>query len=264
MAKSGETLALALVCSTAISVAVQVPFSFSATQAAAPAVQAAKERSPDASAGPFLPAEAWNADELLASPEVVKEASPQPVMDGAQLTYTLHVTHTGAVTLTDILPAQVTPSGNQTWTTLIKPGHASTQALAVTVTEDYSGPLTNRVQVTTAEGARGSTSLTMYANACTAVLPGDLREYSSGLPPQEWDPRLDDLGVKLEPASIEPGEPFWRLVAAQWADPSEPAGRHNVFFRGPGREWGTCCGPAGGRRMAWGRAGHIRQAWPAA
>lgn len=251
MAKSRERIVPALACSMAISMAVQVPFSVSATQAASPAVQTAMERSSDASAGPSLPAGAWNADELLASPEVVKEASPQPVMDGAQLTYTLHVTNTGAATLTatitDVLPAQVIPSGSQTWTALIKAGRAWTQALAVTVTEGYSGPLTNRAQVTTAEGARGITSVTTCANLCTAVLPVVLREYSSRLPPREWDPRLDNLGVK---SSNRPPSNQASPTGAWW----RPNGRTPAS-----RQTGTIS-----LSRSWTRMGHVLRAsrWP--
>ncbi len=234
MVKSREKMVLALVSSLAISMTILVLISISATLAAAPPVQTVRQGSSNLSAGPLLAAPAWGADRFLASLEVAKTASPQPVLDGAQLTYTLHITNTGGVTLTatitDVLPAQVSPGGSPTWTARIKPGSAWTQTLAVTVTEGYTGPLTNQVQVTTAEGASGTASVTTCANLCSAALPLVLREHASALPPRDWDPRLDDLGVVLEPAPIEPGEPHWRLVAAQWADPVESVGRHNIFF----------------------------------
>ena len=234
MAKSREKIVLALISSLSISMIMLVRISISATQAAAPAVQTVKQRSFDVSTGPLLAAPVWGAGRSLASLEVAKTASPQPVLDGAQLTYTLQITNTGGVTLTatitDVLPAQVTASGHQAWTALIKPGGAWTHTLVVTVTEGYTGLLTNQVQVTTAEGASGTARITTCANLCSAALPLVLREHSSDLPPRDWDPRLDDLGVTLQPAPIEPGQPHWRLVAAQWADPIESVGRHNIFF----------------------------------
>jgi hypothetical protein len=48
-------------------------------------------------------------------------------------------------------------------------------------------------------------------------------------PNRLWDPRLDDLGVELVPASVSPGRPHWRLVEARWADPEEAAGNHNIY-----------------------------------
>jgi hypothetical protein len=215
MANSKESTALALVSSLAMFIVVPLILSVPPAQAAAP-VAAGGDGEPSASL------------------EVLKLARPQPVQDGALLTYTLQVLNTGGLTLTaaitDILPVQVTPSGHQTWTATIEPGGAWTQTLAVTVTEGYTGPLTNQVVVTTDEGASGAASLTTCANLCWAALPLILRDYPPELAPREWDPRLDELNVMLEPAPIQPGEPHWRLVAAQWADPSEAAGQHNIFF----------------------------------
>jgi hypothetical protein len=45
-----------------------------------------------------------------------------------------------------------------------------------------------------------------------------------------WDPRLENLGVYLVPATASPGEAYWRLVEARWADPDESGGRHNIFI----------------------------------
>lgn len=100
------------------------------------------------------------ADEVAASLEVAKQASPDPVQAGDLLTYTLSVTNTGGVsltaTITDILPAEVTPTGILTWAPIITaPGGAWTQQLVVTVASGYSGTLTNTLEVTTLEGASG-------------------------------------------------------------------------------------------------------------
>jgi hypothetical protein len=47
--------------------------------------------------------------------------------------------------------------------------------------------------------------------------------------PRTWDPRLDLLGVTLDPAPVAPGQGYWRLVEALWADPEESAGLHHIF-----------------------------------
>jgi hypothetical protein len=49
-------------------------------------------------------------------------------------------------------------------------------------------------------------------------------------PNRLWDPRLDDLGVELEPASVSPGQTHWRLVEARWADPAEANGDHTIYI----------------------------------
>lgn len=172
--------------------------------------------------------------EFQAELEVAKTASPGFVQDGAMLTYTLSVENTGSVTLTatitDLLPAQVDPGGSQVWSALLAPDHLWTETLTVTVTEGYTGSLTNLLVVSSAEGATGSASTTTCVNACQAHLPLLRQAHRTGLPPREWDPRLDDLGVTLEPAPVQPGQPHWRLIKAQWADPIEAAERHHIFF----------------------------------
>ncbi|NOZ30141.1 MAG: cyclic nucleotide-binding domain-containing protein [Chloroflexi bacterium] len=44
-----------------------------------------------------------------------------------------------------------------------------------------------------------------------------------------WDGRLDQLGVGLRPANVAPGQPYWRLIEARWADERESEGRHHIF-----------------------------------
>ncbi|MCP4544200.1 MAG: DUF11 domain-containing protein [Chloroflexi bacterium] len=125
------------------------------------------------------------ADELSMSALVItKQAEPDPVQSGGQLTYTIHITNTGTMTLTatviDTLPDNITqgqtpggtlivPSGTLTWTpVIIVPKDVWSYTFAVTVELGYAGPLTNVVQVTTVEGATG-----IYAKVSTAfiVLP---------------------------------------------------------------------------------------------
>ena len=92
---------------------------------------------------------------------VTKADTPDPVASGGTLTYTIRLTNTGSVdlhpTVTDTLPAHVTPSGTLTWTVpTLAPGAVWTQTVVVVVDATYSGTLTNLVEVTTAEGASGT------------------------------------------------------------------------------------------------------------
>jgi len=98
-----------------------------------------------------------------------------------RLTFTLRVTNTGSVdlhaTITDTLPDHVTPIGVITWTTnLPAPGGVWTRTVVVTVTRGYSGTPTNRVQVTTPEGATGESQVTVRAMGYQVFLPIVLRQ----------------------------------------------------------------------------------------
>jgi hypothetical protein len=48
--------------------------------------------------------------------------------------------------------------------------------------------------------------------------------------PEGWDPRLNELGVYLEPANPAQGQGYWRLAGALWADEEESAGLHHIFI----------------------------------
>lgn len=50
-------------------------------------------------------------------------------------------------------------------------------------------------------------------------------------PSPVWDPRLDELGVRVVRAAASAGQPVWRLIEARYEDPQEAAGLHHVFFR---------------------------------
>jgi len=101
------------------------------------------------------------ADEFPAALSVAKWAFPSRVLAGAPLTYTIHVTNTGIVTLTaiitDTLPEHVTPTGIKTWTPIIiAPDDVWTGVVVVTSTTGYSGTLTNAVHVATDKGVMGA------------------------------------------------------------------------------------------------------------
>jgi uncharacterized repeat protein (TIGR01451 family) len=101
---------------------------------------------------------------------ITKYAIPDPVEAGAQLTFTIRVTNTGSVdlhaTITDTLPEHVIPGGTRVWTaTLPAPGGVWTKSFSVIAECEYSGTLTNTVQVTTEEGATG-----IYMETSSAVM----------------------------------------------------------------------------------------------
>ena len=115
------------------------------------------------------------ADELRAELQVIKTADPVLVDTGiaaAPLAYTIRFTNTGQLSLkalvTDTLPAHVTPAGPLTWDLTggeIPPDGVWEQTFTVTVDMAYVGPLTNVVEVWTAEGAQGTYTLTTWAQA---------------------------------------------------------------------------------------------------
>ncbi|MBN1874399.1 MAG: right-handed parallel beta-helix repeat-containing protein [Anaerolineae bacterium] len=101
-----------------------------------------------------------------------KHATPNPVMAGDALTYTLTVTNTGDVDLHAILSDTLSPyitSGTTSGGTAILPGKTLTwtptltatggiwqETYVVTVAADYTGILTNTLEIDTAEGITGT------------------------------------------------------------------------------------------------------------
>jgi uncharacterized repeat protein (TIGR01451 family) len=117
------------------------------------------------------------ADEFTPALSATKQADPDPVGAGAQLTYTIRLTNTGHVdlhaTVTDTLPAHVTPTGTRTWgpITLPAPGGVWLQTVVVIVEMGYTGPLTNVVQVTSDEGATDTYTCTVHTAGNEIYLP---------------------------------------------------------------------------------------------
>lgn len=67
-----------------------------------------------------------------------------------------------------------------------------------------------------------------------AVLPTETTPPTATPGPDPVTPTLDGrlalLGVRVEPASVSQGQPYWRLVDAYWTDESESAGRHSIYI----------------------------------
>jgi len=47
--------------------------------------------------------------------------------------------------------------------------------------------------------------------------------------PRNLDGRLSALGVSIEDAPVEPGQPYWRLVEVRWEDEVQSAGKHHIY-----------------------------------
>ncbi len=50
------------------------------------------------------------------------------------------------------------------------------------------------------------------------------------LPPLVWDPRLDELGIRLIPATVPAGQPYWRLAKAEFWDEQQSQNRHHIYM----------------------------------
>jgi CRP-like cAMP-binding protein len=48
-------------------------------------------------------------------------------------------------------------------------------------------------------------------------------------PSRDLDARLGALKVVIQPVGVQPGQSYWRLVAARWEDESQAAGRHSIY-----------------------------------
>lgn len=65
-----------------------------------------------------------------------------------------------------------------------------------------------------------------------AAAPAEAEIQAAAAPPppsRAWDPRLDQLGVKLNEAGVGSGQQYWRLVDAHWADEVQSGGKHHIY-----------------------------------
>ena len=49
------------------------------------------------------------------------------------------------------------------------------------------------------------------------------------LTPLVWNTRLDALNVQFIPATVEPGQAYWRLVESEFWDEKENQGKHHIY-----------------------------------
>jgi hypothetical protein len=49
------------------------------------------------------------------------------------------------------------------------------------------------------------------------------------IPDRDWDPRLDQRSAVLIPATVTPGQGYWRLIRGVWYNTAESQGRHHIF-----------------------------------
>ena len=47
--------------------------------------------------------------------------------------------------------------------------------------------------------------------------------------PRQLDSRLQGLGVTIEDAQVQPGQPYWRLVEVRWEDEQQAGGKHHIY-----------------------------------
>jgi uncharacterized repeat protein (TIGR01451 family) len=142
---------------------------------------------------PYGPGYDIGADEAYPALKMTKRATPDPVLAGEKLTYTIRVTNTGGVhlraTVTDTLPTNIMPGqtpsgtlilpgGTLTWTpTISSPGSVWTQQVVVTAEVGYVGTLTNVVHVTTQEGAAD-----IYTTTSSCVAPANRAPFTPSAP----------------------------------------------------------------------------------
>jgi hypothetical protein len=124
--------------------------------------------------------------------------SPKPRPRG-----TLRPTYTA--TPTDTLTPSATPTSTPTWTATATPTPTATETPTPT-------PTRRRI-----------------VRAAASATPTETPTPRPTLPPRVLDPRLTDLGVRVEPAFVAAGQPYWRLVEAHWADQREANGKHSIF-----------------------------------
>jgi len=156
---------------------------------------------------------------------VAQTAVPTPALIGQPLTYTLQVRNnsTGSITaaINDTLPAQVMPTGQQSWSATIPGGEVWTQDVVVIVNSNASGTLSNHLAATVNGTTRTFTLETLLADAAI-----------SGLTAISDSPTLDTLPVNFT-ANISSGS----SVSYSWDFGDGAAGSGRItdhIFPAPG------------------------------
>jgi thermitase len=107
------------------------------------------------------------ADELKVGLRLSQRASRNPVLSGKLLTFTLGVTNLGALEMETIITtvpsAHIRPHDPRTWNASLGPDEVWSTPLVVTAAANYTGPLTNVVQVEGTEGITDSSTITVTA-----------------------------------------------------------------------------------------------------
>lgn len=122
--------------------------------------------------------------------KTVNNSEPLP---GDTIEYTLRVTNTGDITLNttvvDTLPEHVTPNDPLTWSPVLAPSEAWSETVAVTIDEDYIGPLTNLLSVTTVEGVRDNVTNSIHVVDPVDLCGASITSVRSGnwFDPTTWD-----------------------------------------------------------------------------
>jgi hypothetical protein len=112
------------------------------------------------------------------------------------------------------------PTDTSTPTPTTTPSHTPTPTSTPTTTPTVTATAAAALASTRRPRRRASTSTPTR----TPAPP------QPALSPRRWDSRLAALGVRLEPANVAPGQFYWRLVEARWADEAQSAGRHSIFI----------------------------------
>jgi hypothetical protein len=77
---------------------------------------------------------------------------------------------------------------------------------------------------------------------------------AAAVAPRAWDGRLDQLGVNVEPANVQPGQQYWRLVEARWLDEKESGGKHHIYVEALDENGGRIVGQP--VTVFWGDGSH--------
>ena len=114
-----------------------------------------------------------------------------------------------------------TPTATHTPTPTLTPTPTGTPTSAPTDT-----PIpTNTSTPTSTPSPKPTRKLVVAALAAPTATPRP----RVALPPRSWDARLDQLGVRVDPAPVGGSQPFWRLVSARWTNEQESGGKHSVY-----------------------------------